>query len=195
MTVVERTSGGYVKGVDKNGNTFHRDPNGHPVIQQSFAGSRGGKVTAEKYDTVPEFDDEGKFKGATKVPKDTGEIPKDVTRVTATIKKYTDTTTGAGIGDSVTAKLEISGAFRPGNAPSDQAIKGRMEQIFKNTKPPDQKHGFEKAMEKEFSVEKAPSVGPAYGWNSVGDDLDIDFDRGQSYEYDIDAKQKKLSGY
>lgn len=199
MTVQERTEGGYTKGVDKNGNTFYRDPNGHPVKQQSYAGSKGGKATAEKYDTIPEFDDEGNFSGGRKEPKEPPTPPppprEPVTRVVATLKKDTDNTRGFVTNDSAIAKLEISGTFRRGEAPTDDQIKRRMNDILEATTGEDS-GGFQMARETEFNVEKAPGRGSPHGWRSIGNDLDIEFtESGNEYDYDVDANQMEINDF
>lgn len=190
MTVVERTAGGYVKGVDKNGNTFYRDPNGHPAKQQSFAGSKGGQATAERYDTEVDLDpDTGKITGSRKRRKaPPPPPPAENMRVTGSMENETPTK-GWGAGDILHFDLEISGIFEPGEVPSDDDIRRMIRAVAA-----DQTEGNSDDFDDpDLDIEKVPTSAPATGW--FDGNMTFDFEKGPTLDYEADPSQTRLGDF
>lgn len=191
MAVLERTEGGYTKVQDKNGVVSHRDPNGHPVKQQAFAGSR----QQEKYDTVvTERDPEtGQIEQSYKERKEPPEtfIPdRRNIRVTATWKRDTNDTAGYGPGDVVTGTVEIGGVFSPRNEPTDAELIQRIHNILEDSEV----GGF---MAQSFArmgtnVERRKTESDPTGFDPAVSNASISFERGKEHLYDVDAEQQQF---
>jgi len=193
MTVVERTEGGYTKAETKNGVIHHRDPNGHPVKQQSFAASK----QQEKYDTdITERDDEtGKIRDSETVETEEEEPPPPpefpAKRITASFQTDTDDTTGQQRGDSVKVDAEIGGLFERRYAPTDDEIKEKMAQI--QTAIAAQMPFVTDA---DINIEKTnvTARNQPRGWGSFAgrDSIDVSFESGYEKSYQVDPSQSQI---
>jgi hypothetical protein len=192
MTVVERTEGGYTKVETKNGVIQHRDPNGHPVKQQSFAASK----QQEQYDTeVTDRDPEtGQIKDSETTETEDEEPPPPqfpAKRITASFQADTDDTTGQRRGDSVEVDAEIGGMFERRYAPTDDQIKDKMEQI--QTAIATQMPFVDDA---DINIERTNVTAhdQPRGWSSFTgrDSIDVEFESGYEKSYQVDPGQSKI---
>lgn len=192
MTVQERSEGGYVKGVDTNGNTFYRDPNGHPVKQQSFAASKQN----EQYTTDIEQDPEtGEITGSETVPKEPEEPPEKEppepprsTRITATYKVETGTVMHEGSASE--CKIEIGGNFLI--EPTDDEIEDIIKEIADQANETMAFVDERDVDTNSINIERVSQRRRETGWRKGK--LHIDNKGGWSPNpYEVDASQKRIT--
>lgn len=199
--IVNETSGGYTKYETPTGGNYYRGPDGDTVPQTSYAASRGGEVTAEKYDM--DRDENGQFTGDRELtepeptepePTEPPEPPEPPAgpnvRVTGTLNVDTDEVRGYAGTDRTTVQIEIGGVFRPGTDPPDGDVKRKLSVLAEEAS-----EQLPFVEDYETNISRVDTQAAATGWRGGGLDITLEGTRDHTYDYDVDPAQERIRDF